>query len=162
MLVIFVYKFSTHEAIKIFGVVSVPNTLAPWACLLLFQLIPHVSFFGHLAGILVGFGMYGGGMRYLLPSAKSTDALVQRGSCSLLGRMPGYVKPPSSTTLTGLPVTMRDGVATTTAPGGGSGSGGRFPGVGRQMVPTAVRGASLYEEDHGAETSHSHDANQTQ
>lgn len=54
MLVLFVYKFTTNEAIKVFGIVPVPNTLAPWACLVLFQFIPNVSFFGHLAGIMVG------------------------------------------------------------------------------------------------------------
>eukprot|EP00037_Helgoeca_nana_P022530 m.230244 g.230244 ORF g.230244 m.230244 type:complete len:305 (+) comp26020_c0_seq2:479-1393(+) len=146
-LVVFVYKFSTNEAIKIFGVIQVPNTLAPWACLLLFQLIPNVSFFGHLAGILVGYAMYGGGMRRLLPSQATLESVSQRGPCGMMARMPGYVKPPSSG---GLPISISNGVATTGAgPSATPNAAGRFPGVGRQLLPAGEHGASLYEEDSG-------------
>ena len=81
-------------------------------------------------------------MRVLLPRAATLEALEKRWPLTV-------VKPPADAAL---PISIVNGVARVGGGGGGDAgggsadSGGRFPGVGRQVMPTTERGAALYED----------------
>ena len=85
----------------------------------------------------------------LLPRAATLEALEKRWPLTVVTRLPGYVKPPADAAL---PISIVNGVARVGGGGGGDAgggsadSGGRFPGVGRQVMPTTERGAALYED----------------
>ena len=71
-----------NSGVQVFGLFPIPNTIAPWAALLLFQLIPHVSFLGHLSGMATGYAFVGGCMHRLMFTAKRIKTL--RAKCTLL------------------------------------------------------------------------------
>jgi membrane associated rhomboid family serine protease len=65
---------STNQSRSLFGMISVPSHLYPWALLILLQMfIPHLSFLGHLSGILAGTAQVGMGY------APHSAALEHRG-----------------------------------------------------------------------------------
>jgi rhomboid domain-containing protein 1 len=71
---------------SVFGLVEVPARLYPWALLVAMQVIvPHVSFVGHLGGLVVGSLEVTGWLAVALPSANAVAAVDAR--CA---RLPGY------------------------------------------------------------------------
>ena len=64
---------------SLFGVVSVPSKLYPWALLLVLQVVmPNISFMGHLGGILVGELANRGLLNWLLPDCSYFRAMEER------------------------------------------------------------------------------------
>ena len=71
---------------SVFGLVEVPARLYPWALLVAMQVIvPHVSFVGHLGGLVVGSLDVTGWLAVALPSSNAAAAVDAR--CA---RLPGY------------------------------------------------------------------------
>lgn len=71
---------------SVFGLVEVPARLYPWALLVAMQVIvPHVSFVGHLGGLVVGSLEVTGWLAVALPSSNAAAAVDAR--CA---RLPGY------------------------------------------------------------------------
>ena len=63
---------SNAQQRSIFGFFNVPAPYFPWALLILWQLLlPHVSFFGHLGGLLAGQLYAWGWLQRLVPSPSS-------------------------------------------------------------------------------------------
>lgn len=150
LLVVFVYKFSTSESVKVFGLFPIPNTIAPWAALLLFQLIPHVSFLGHLSGMATGYAFVGGCMHRLMFTAKRIKTLRAKWPWCIFDGVPGFVDPPADLLPTSIYAQGATGGADDALAAGlrRAGSQGRFPGEGRTLGATeTVRNTALYAED---------------
>lgn len=81
---------------SLFGLVSIPASLYPWALLLLWQLLmPNVSFLGHLSGLLTGLLWVHGHLRPLSPLPRATlVALEEAQALRRLVAHPGYVLAP--------------------------------------------------------------------
>lgn len=58
LIVIFLYKFSTSESLRLFNF-PVPNTLAPWILLIIASFLPKSSLLGHIVGLALGFAYVG-------------------------------------------------------------------------------------------------------
>eukprot|EP00041_Stephanoeca_diplocostata_P016459 m.324283 g.324283 ORF g.324283 m.324283 type:complete len:338 (-) comp20371_c0_seq9:538-1551(-) len=144
LLVVYVYKFSTNESIRVFGIIPVPNTLAPWACLVLLQFLPGVSFLGHLSGILIGLAYVSGLLDRMMFSPAGIERLKKKFPFKYLADMPGFVDPPPPSALHDtLPTTVQQGLGAAIVPS--EGNPARFPGPGHVLKSTAERGLSLYE-----------------
>lgn len=99
---------------SVFGLFSVPTRLYPWVLMVLLQvLIPGVSFFGHLAGVLVGAAHAGGLLTPLLPKLSTLLRIEQFSVLAPIVRSPPYrIVPQSDPVLMAPPMTLaslRDG-----------------------------------------------------
>eukprot|EP00040_Diaphanoeca_grandis_P030626 m.181429 g.181429 ORF g.181429 m.181429 type:complete len:345 (+) comp32065_c1_seq1:321-1355(+) len=161
LMVVYIYKFSVKESIKVFGLFSIPNTLAPWVCLLLFQLLPNVSFLGHLSGIIVGYMFVGNLMKPLLWSRSSVTAMKTKCPWKIMATLPGFVNPPAdllpqrvdaiddvdlSLSLSDSAVRQRS-IPNDNTHNNIAVNNNNFPGIGRQLVSTEKHGADLYADD---------------
>lgn len=95
---------TTEQSRSVFGIFTVPAKVYPFILLLLIQvLLPGISFFGHLAGVLTGLLTVSGIMQLVLPSHEFLLLLERRygSSCALaaLARMGHYVPHGSSKSL---------------------------------------------------------------
>lgn len=101
---------------SLFGLVSIPASLYPWALLLLWQLLmPNVSFLGHLSGLLTGLLWVHGHLRPLSPLPRATlVALEEAQALRRLVAHPGYVLAPLGSLPTTAPRGARQGAAATT------------------------------------------------
>lgn len=78
--------------LTIFGIVTVPGYVYPWALLVLVQLIlPNVSFLGHLCGILTGTFQVYGYLDYLLVSESVLIRIESFDCMQKLVRLPSFV-----------------------------------------------------------------------
>jgi hypothetical protein len=76
----------------VMGMFSVPSRVYPWVLLILIQLmLPHISFVGHLSGLLVGILQSYGCIAFLYPSASLINKLEGSSACGCLTRFPQYV-----------------------------------------------------------------------
>lgn len=77
---------------SVMGMFSVPSRAYPWVLLILIQLmLPHISFVGHLSGLLVGILQSYGCIAFLFPSASLINKLEGSSACACLARFPQYV-----------------------------------------------------------------------
>eukprot|EP00948_MAST-09A_sp_MAST-9A-sp1_P003447 g3447.t1 len=72
---------TTHR--NVFGFFRVPTQVYPWVLLLLLSLIPGISFWGHLSGILAGLLYTSGIIQPLLPSRFTVFRWENHGSTEL-------------------------------------------------------------------------------
>lgn len=77
---------------SIMGMCQVPSRAYPWVLLIIIQLmLPHISFVGHLSGLLVGILQSYGCIAFLFPSAALLNKLEGSSTCACLTRFPQYV-----------------------------------------------------------------------
>ena len=79
---------------NLFGMIEIPSKMYPWILLLVLQLlVPNVSFFGHLTGILCGV-MHAKGLFYCLlpPIEWILSSEGNGGMLRWVSDVPGYVK----------------------------------------------------------------------
>ena len=77
---------------SVFGLLTLPAALFPWALLFLFQfLVPHASFLGHLSGLLVGEAYVRGHLRWALPSGATIQRLEALPPFTLCYSRPGFI-----------------------------------------------------------------------
>jgi membrane associated rhomboid family serine protease len=79
---------------SVFGVVEVSSRAYPWALLLALQfMMPHVSFLGHLSGILIGTMQCRGSLDALFPSSARLRGWEASGggTMAFVAARPGYV-----------------------------------------------------------------------
>lgn len=77
---------------SIMGMCQVPSRAYPWVLLIIIQLmLPHISFVGHLSGLLVGILQSYGCIAFLFPSAALLNKLEGSSACACLTRFPQYI-----------------------------------------------------------------------
>ncbi|KAI3434702.1 hypothetical protein D9Q98_002764 [Chlorella vulgaris] len=67
---------------SLFGAFTLPAKLYPWLLLVLWQLVPHVSFLGHLSGLLVGQLYVMQLLRWALPSSSTYQRIEHAAACT--------------------------------------------------------------------------------
>ena len=93
-------NLSPDRVRSVFGMVDVSSRLYPWALLVALQFImPHISFLGHLSGILVGSLQYHGLLDKLLPSHARLRQCETSERWAFLRRQPGYRPTPEASAL---------------------------------------------------------------
>eukprot|EP00584_Thalassiosira_punctigera_P006385 CAMPEP_0172532426 /NCGR_PEP_ID=MMETSP1067-20121228/5483_1 /TAXON_ID=265564 ORGANISM="Thalassiosira punctigera, Strain Tpunct2005C2" /NCGR_SAMPLE_ID=MMETSP1067 /ASSEMBLY_ACC=CAM_ASM_000444 /LENGTH=327 /DNA_ID=CAMNT_0013316939 /DNA_START=52 /DNA_END=1035 /DNA_ORIENTATION=+ len=82
---------------SVFGLFQVSSRMYPWALLVVLQFImPHISFLGHLSGILVGTMQYYGALDVLFPSETCLLECETWDRLGFLRIQPGYVNVPEA------------------------------------------------------------------
>jgi hypothetical protein len=75
-LIVLALEMSRAETMSFFGLFSLPTRVYPWFLLVVLSLLsPGLSFLGHLAGIVVGYGISFGLFGAMLPSDSTLDEL---------------------------------------------------------------------------------------
>lgn len=88
---------------SVFGFCRVPAWGYPWALLVALQIVmPHISFMGHLSGILVGTLQTYGCLDFLFPSNEFLRELEGKESMNFLVGKPGFVGIPNDDVLRSL------------------------------------------------------------
>ncbi|EJK46866.1 hypothetical protein THAOC_34449 [Thalassiosira oceanica] len=95
-------NLSPNRTRSVFGVFTVSSRMYPWALLVAIQLVmPHISFLGHLSGILIGSLQYHGALNVLFPREEYLQECETSERLSVLRAQPSYVPTPESTGLRG-------------------------------------------------------------
>eukprot|EP00729_Bicosta_minor_P002893 gene2893-13586_t len=145
MLVIFVYKFTYSETIRLYGVINAPTPVVPWLVFVIFMTVPRTSTLAHFCGLVVGYAYVGGLLEPFTLSDINLRRLEAVGGLTWMVRAIGYVPPPKTGVL---PMQLpRGGVGGSSGSGGGSGGGNdptteslslpeqhRFPGIGHRSL----------------------------
>lgn len=77
---------------SVFGLLTLPARLFPWALLFLWQfLVPHASFLGHLSGLLVGEAYVRGHLCWALLSSSAIQRLEALPPWNLVYNRPGFI-----------------------------------------------------------------------
>lgn len=80
----------------VYGLFTVPTKAYPWALLVVLQImIPHISFLGHLSGILVGTLQLHGLFNFIFPSHEFMGKMESCSCMRNIVRMQGFVPLPS-------------------------------------------------------------------
>jgi len=88
---------SGNRTRSIFGMITVSSKMYPWALLVVLQFVmPHISFLGHLSGILVGTLQYHGALDGLFPSATYLRELEASERLGFVRGHGGYVNVPEA------------------------------------------------------------------
>ncbi len=88
-------NMNPHSERSVFGMFRVSSSAYPWAMLLVMQFIlPHVSFLGHLSGILVGTLQLFGVFDFIFPSDACLRAIEDWACIRPLTSKPNYVRVP--------------------------------------------------------------------
>ena len=88
-------NLNPHSTRSVFGMFQVSSSAYPWAMLVLMQfLLPHVSFWGHLSGILVGTLQLYGVFDFLFPSDAYLREMEGWTWMQPLTRIPNFVSIP--------------------------------------------------------------------
>ncbi len=126
---------------SIFGMCNVPARVYPWVLLIFIQLVmPHISFVGHLSGLLVGILQAYGCLGVLFPSADFLNRLESSRVLSWFTRYQQYVLCPEAASHA-LPETLSLQRCFSRLTGG-SGSPRRFVGSGVSGTVTGNAAAS--------------------
>ena len=92
-------NLSPNRSRSVFGFIQVSSKMYPWALLVVIQFImPHISFLGHLSGILVGTLQYYGVLDKLFPSQTYLRERESSERFEALRQQPGYVAVPETST----------------------------------------------------------------
>ena len=90
-------NLTPHRSRSVFGFLTVPAYLYPWALLLVLQLVmPNLSFMGHLAGILTGTLQFYGVLDVFLVSDTYTQKMESWAGLRLLTAQPSFIATPVS------------------------------------------------------------------
>jgi membrane associated rhomboid family serine protease len=89
-----VYAYHTSAPTQsICGFCDVPSKLYPWVLLVLIQVVlPNISMMGHLAGVIVGFLLVAGALKWLLPSDGCYTSVEGWESLGAVTRASTYVR----------------------------------------------------------------------
>lgn len=88
-------NLNPHSERSVFGMFRVSSSSYPWAMLLVMQFIlPHVSFLGHLSGILVGTLQLFGVFDFMFPSDACLRAIEEWACIRSLTSKPNFVRVP--------------------------------------------------------------------
>jgi membrane associated rhomboid family serine protease len=89
-------NMSPTQARSLFGFVSLPAYLYPWALLVLLQFImPNLSFLGHLVGIMTGTLQHHGLFEYIMVNEAYLQEMETWHSLRWLVRRPNFIATPS-------------------------------------------------------------------
>ena len=92
-------NLSPNRTKSVFGFINVSSRMYPWALLFVIQFImPHISFLGHLSGILVGTLQFHGCLNAIFPSDEYLRSIEQKTSLVRLVSQPSFVKIPEAGT----------------------------------------------------------------
>lgn len=94
---------STAPTRSLFGLMTVPTRLYPWALLIVLQVImPNISFLGHLAGLLMGLLHVRGKLQWAIPSPQAFQWLEEREALRSVRRLGGFVPTPDVDRVSGV------------------------------------------------------------
>jgi len=86
---------STAPTRRLFGLITVPTRLYPWALLVLLQvLMPNISFLGHVTGLVLGLLHVRGKLQWAVPSVDAFQRIEDLPAFAGVRRMGGFVPTP--------------------------------------------------------------------
>lgn len=90
-------NLSPNRLRSVFGVFQVSSKMYPWALLVVLQFVmPHISFLGHLSGILLGTLQLHGALDIIFPSDSYLQHLETWAALETITSKPGFVKMPET------------------------------------------------------------------
>lgn len=115
---------------SVFGMFNIPSRAYPWALLVIIQIMmPHISFIGHLSGLLIGIVQAYGGLNFLFPTAGMLNTFESSRFFSCVTRYDQYILCPDAGDHI-LPRGVNCFACLSRLGGGGGGSPRRFHGGG--------------------------------
>ena len=90
-------NISPNRTRSVFGVFQVSSKMYPWALLVVLQFVmPHISFLGHLSGILLGTLQLHGGLDFIFPSDNYLQNLETWSALESITTKTGFIKIPET------------------------------------------------------------------
>ena len=90
-------NLSPNRTRSVFGILKVSSRMYPWALLVVIQFVmPHISFLGHLSGILLGTLQLHGALDVIFPSDAYIQNLETWPALESITSKPGFKKMPET------------------------------------------------------------------
>jgi rhomboid domain-containing protein 1 len=90
-------NLSPNRTRSLFGVFQVSSKMYPWALLVVLQFVmPHISFLGHLSGILLGTLQLHGALDIIFPSDTYLQHIETLDALERITSKPGFIRMPES------------------------------------------------------------------